>query len=159
MYIHAVCVHAQSCPTLWDPTDGSPPGSSVQGVSQVRILKWVVISYFRGSSRLKDRTRVSSISCIWQADSLPLFATLWTAAHQAPPPWDPPGKNTGVGSHFLLPLRHLGSIMCTHRCLNKWINKILMVFDSITGDFFSVLKYRSWRKFTFASAYKTPSPS
>ena len=36
----------QSCPTLCDPTDGSPPGSSVPGILQARILKWVAISFF-----------------------------------------------------------------------------------------------------------------
>ena len=40
----------QSCPTLCDPTDGSPPGSSVPGILQVRILKWVAIPF---SSALK----------------------------------------------------------------------------------------------------------
>ena len=48
---------AQSC--LCDPTDCSPPGSSVHGILQARILEWVAISYPRGSFRLRDRTRVS----------------------------------------------------------------------------------------------------
>ena len=38
---------AQSCPTLWDPMDGSPPGSSVRGILQARILDWVVICFSR----------------------------------------------------------------------------------------------------------------
>ena len=42
---------AQSCPTLCDPLDCSPPGSSVHGILQARILEWVVISFSRGSSR------------------------------------------------------------------------------------------------------------
>ena len=42
--------HAPSCPTLCDPMDCSPPGSSVHGIFQARILEWVSISYFRGSS-------------------------------------------------------------------------------------------------------------
>ena len=41
---------AQSCPTLWDPVDRSPPGSSVHGILQARILEWVAISFSRGSS-------------------------------------------------------------------------------------------------------------
>ena len=40
----------QSCPTLCDPIDSSPLGSSVHGISQAKILEWVVISYSRGSS-------------------------------------------------------------------------------------------------------------
>ena len=41
---------AQSCPTLCDPMDCSPPGSSVHGILQARILEWVAISFSRGSS-------------------------------------------------------------------------------------------------------------
>ena len=46
----AAAAVAQSCPTLCDPVDGSPPGSSVHGISQARILAWVPISYCRDSS-------------------------------------------------------------------------------------------------------------
>ena len=41
---------AQSCPTLCDPMDCSPPCSSVHGILQARILEWVAISFSRGSS-------------------------------------------------------------------------------------------------------------
>ena len=50
---------AQSCLTLCDPVDCSPPGSSVHGILQARILKWVAISSSRGSSQPRDRTHVS----------------------------------------------------------------------------------------------------
>ena len=63
-----VCVyifaHALSCLTLCYPMDSSPLGSSVQGIFKVRILEWVAISYSRGSSRLRDQTHVSYISCV-----------------------------------------------------------------------------------------------
>ena len=62
----------QSCPTLCDPTDGSPPGSSVPGILQARTLEWVAISFCNACMH------ASWFSCIW------LWATLWTAAHQAP---------------------------------------------------------------------------
>ena len=52
---------AQSCPTLCDPMDCSLPGSLVHGILQARILKWVSISFSRGSSRPSDRTQVSCI--------------------------------------------------------------------------------------------------
>ena len=55
------CLVAKSCPTLYNPTDSSPPGSSVPGISQARILEWVDISFSRGSSRSRDRIRVSCI--------------------------------------------------------------------------------------------------
>ena len=51
-----------ACPTLWDPTDCSPPGSRAPGIFQARILEWVAISFCRGSSQPKDRKRVSYVS-------------------------------------------------------------------------------------------------
>ena len=59
---------AQSCPTLCDPMDCSLRGSSVHGIFQARVLEWVSISFSRGSSQPRDRTRVS---CIAGADALP----------------------------------------------------------------------------------------
>ena len=50
---------AQSFPTLCDPTDCSPPGFSIHGILQARILEWVAIPFSRGSSRPRDRTQVS----------------------------------------------------------------------------------------------------
>ena len=52
---------AQSCLTLCDPMDCSLPGSSVHGIFQARILEWVTISFSRGTSWPRDRTRVSGI--------------------------------------------------------------------------------------------------
>ena len=52
----------QSCPTLCDPMDCSPPGSFVHGIPQARILAWVAISFFKGSSQTRDRTQVSNIA-------------------------------------------------------------------------------------------------
>ena len=59
-----VCVCGQSYPTLCDPTDCSPPCSSVHGIFQARILEWVAISYSGGSSLPRDLTCVSWVSCI-----------------------------------------------------------------------------------------------
>ena len=56
-----VCVCAQSYPTLCDSMDCSPPGSSVHGVSQPRILEWVTISFSRGSPWPRNRTCTSCI--------------------------------------------------------------------------------------------------
>jgi len=53
---------AQSCPTLCDPVDCSPPGSSVHGILQARILEWAAISFSRRPSRPRDRTQVSCIT-------------------------------------------------------------------------------------------------
>ena len=66
----------QSCPTLCDPIDGSPPGSPVPGILQARTLEWVAISL---SSARKWKVKVKLLSRVR------LVATPWTAAHQAPP--------------------------------------------------------------------------
>ena len=52
-------VSAQSCLTIYDPMDGSLPGSSVHGILQARILEWVAIPFSRGSPRPRDQTQVS----------------------------------------------------------------------------------------------------
>ena len=65
----------QSCPTLHDPIDGSPPGSPVPGILQARTLEWVAISF---SNAWKWKVKVKSLSCVW------LSLTPWTAAYQAP---------------------------------------------------------------------------
>ena len=72
--IKEMCVHAkplQSCLTLWDPVDYSPPGSSVQGILQARRLEWVAMSSSRGSSQPRDQTQASCL-LHWQVSSLPL---------------------------------------------------------------------------------------
>ena len=53
---------AQSCLTLCDPVDCSPPGSSTYGILQARILEWVAISFTGGSSQPRDGTQVSRIA-------------------------------------------------------------------------------------------------
>ena len=52
------CVLAQSRPILCDPMDCSPPGSSVCGIFQARILEWIVISFSRGSPQPRDQTHI-----------------------------------------------------------------------------------------------------
>ena len=62
---HAFCgggLVAQSYPTLCDPMDCSPRGSSVLGISQARILEWVTISFSRGSSQPRDLTHISCVA-------------------------------------------------------------------------------------------------
>ena len=66
----------QSCPTLCNPRDGSPPGSPAPGILQARTLEWVAISF---SNAWKWKGKVKSLSRVW------LLQTPWTAAYQAPP--------------------------------------------------------------------------
>ena len=87
LYSIALCIHLyaaaaaakslQSCPTLCDPIDGSPPGSPVLGIFQARTLEWVSIAF---SNAGKWKVKVKSFSRVQ------LFATPWTAAYQAPLP-------------------------------------------------------------------------
>ena len=81
-YIHKMCIYhfglvfstnelmctraqlLQSCPTLCDPMDWGPPGSSVHGILQTRILEWVAMPCTRGSSQPRDQTHVFCVSCI-----------------------------------------------------------------------------------------------
>ena len=75
-WVGAAAKSLQSCPTLCDPIDGSPPGSPVPGILQARTLEWVAISF---SNAWKWTVKVKSLSRVR------LLATPWSAAHQAPP--------------------------------------------------------------------------
>ena len=95
-HIHAFCCCCcQVASVVSDsvqPIDGSPPGSPIPGILQARTLEWVAISF---SNAWKRKVKVKSLSRVW------LLATPGTAAHQAPPSMDFPGKSTGVGCHCL----------------------------------------------------------
>ena len=89
VFLPAAAKSLQSCPTLCDPIEGSPPGYPVPGILQARTLEWVAISI---SNAWKWKVKVKLLSHVRPS------ATPWTAAFQAPPhPWDFPGKSTGVG--------------------------------------------------------------
>ena len=84
-----VKVKVKSCPTLCDPVDSSPPGSSIHGISQARILEWVAASFSRGPSWPRDWT---CTSCVFCTDRWTLYhCNLWEARFQ----------NTQAGCHFL----------------------------------------------------------
>ena len=74
--VAAAAKSLQSCPTLCDARDGSPPGCPIPGILQARTLEWVSISF---SSAWNWKVKVKSFSHVW------LCATPWTVAHQAPP--------------------------------------------------------------------------
>ena len=76
-YIAAAAAKShQSCPTLCDPIDGSPPGSPEPGSLQARTLEWVAISF---SNAWKWKVKAKSLGRVW------LLVTPWTAAYQALP--------------------------------------------------------------------------
>ena len=92
---------AQACPTLCNPMDYSPPGSSVHGILQARKLKWIAMPSSRGSSQPRDWTRVS---CPARR-----FFNVWATrkAHEywnrlpCPPPEDLPNPGIEWGSPAL----------------------------------------------------------
>ena len=75
IYTYICCLVAKSCTTLCDTMDCSPLGSSVRGISQVKTLEWIAISFWRGSSQPRDQTLTSCISkrilYHWAAIGLP----------------------------------------------------------------------------------------
>ena len=76
LLMNAAAKSLQSCPTLCDPIDSSPPGSPVPWILQARTLEWVAIS-FSNASKWKVKVKLLS--------HIRLLATPWTTAYQAPP--------------------------------------------------------------------------
>ena len=59
--LSVVVLFTKPCLALCDPTNCSPPGSSIHGILQARVLEWVAISFSRGSSQPRDQTRISCV--------------------------------------------------------------------------------------------------
>jgi len=84
----------QSCPTLCDPIDGSPPGSAIPGILQARTLEWVAISFSNAWSEKWKWSRSVVSDSSWPHGLQPT-----RLLH----PWDFPGKSTGSGCHWNVP--------------------------------------------------------
>ena len=119
----------QSCPTLCDPIDGSPPGSPVPGILQARTLEWVAISFSNG---WKWKVKVKSLSRVR------LLATPWIAAYQAPPSMGFSRQEYWSGVPLPSPYTNLG------RAINKFLVLSCPEFhtekhgESITSNAFSL---------------------
>ena len=94
VYVSAAAAKSlQSCRTLCDPIDSSPPGSPVPGILQARTPEWVAIGFssaWKWKVKVKSLSRVRLLSTPWtEAYQAPrrvrLLATPWTEAYQAPP--------------------------------------------------------------------------
>ena len=118
--IHTAAELPQSCLTLWDPIDGSPPGSPVPGILQARTLEWVAISF---SNAWKWKVKGKSFSRVW------LFVTPWTTAYQAPLSMGFSRQWSGVPSPS--PRR----FMKTSNLGNLWRYTILRIISSIKTMF------------------------
>ena len=121
----------QSCRTLCDPIDGSPPGSPVPGILQARVLEWVAISF---SNAWKGKVKGKSLTCVR------LLATPWTAAYQAPPSMGFPRQEYWSG----VPLPSLINMLLTHygENLSNWFNisvPVSSIIDSVQLIFISFL--------------------
>ena len=103
----------QSCPTLCDPIDSSPPGSPVPGILQARTLEWVAISF---SNAWKWKVKMKSLSRVQPS------ATPWTAAFQAPPSMGFSRQEYWSG----LPLPSLSGILGRHKHSDHSKKKIII---------------------------------
>ena len=116
----------QSCPTLCDPIDGSPPGSPVPGVLQTRTLEWVAIAF---ANAWKWKVKVKLLSRVR------LFATPWTAAYQAPPSMGFSRQEYWSGLPLPSPSQRLLAYICTLvvQFVSKY-SKTLGFFQMKTGE-------------------------
>ena len=133
----------QSCPTLCNPMDCSPPGFSVHGILQARTLEWVAISF---SKAWKWKVKVKSLSRVW------LFVTPWTAAHQA--------SLSITNSQSLHKLRPIRLVMpLSHLSLCYSIFHLALIFPSIrVFSNESVLHIMAWGQSIGASASASVLP-
>ena len=110
----------QLCPTLCDPTDGSPPGAPVPGILQARTLEWAAISF--SNAWQWSRSVVSDSSRPHGLQPIRLLH-----------PWDFPGKSTGAGCHCLLHNNPLGWIFTPQTY--RWGNRFPGVRSILTSPF------------------------
>ena len=93
IWVVVCCWVAKSCPNILWPRDYNPPGSSIHGISQARVVEWVATSFSRGSPWPRNRTHIPCIgrrilyhwaSCAMVSHShVRLFVIPWTVACQA----------------------------------------------------------------------------
>ena len=132
MFAATAAKSLQSCLTLCNHIDGSPPGSPVSRILQARKLEWVAISF---SKAWKWKVKVKLLSRVW------LLVTPWTAAYQAPPSMGFSRQEYWSG----LPLEIL-----------KWYYVNLSPSNS---DFRSNIGYRKWSQLLSSSVTEEERPN
>ena len=130
----------QSCLTLCDPREGSPPGSPIPGILQARTLEWVAISF---SNAWKWKVKGKLLSLVW------LLVTPWTAAYQAPPSMGFSRQEYWSGVPLPSPsaIYELVKEKEEHNTLAKWHPHLFAPGAIFMSDFFPkrhVLKKESW---------------
>ena len=123
LYFLLIAKSLQSCPTLCDPMDRSPPGSPFPGILQARTLEWVAISF---SNARKWKVKVKWLNRIR------LLATPWTAAHQAPPSMGFSRQEYWSGCHCLLHFHWLSGI-------KLYFEYVLCLCDTYFTIIFSII--------------------
>ena len=139
--VYYLCLVAESCPTLWDLMDCSPPGSSAHGILQARILEWVAIPFSRDLPNREIEPKFPAL----QANSLPS---------------EPPGKSKNTGGcnlsllQWIFPTQELnqGLLHCrqilyqlsyqesdTSFHVSTWLSDSAGVFDQ---NFFQMFLWR-----------------
>ena len=135
----------QSCPTLCDPIDGSPPGFPDPGILQARVLEWVAISF---SNKWKWKVKGKSLSRVQ------LLATPWTAAYQAPPSMGFSRQEYLVNINWIFTVfQHLPMVRTLYwvpllilYCLNNpWDGTIFPFTDKINLKMFKWSKFSQWK--------------
>ena len=137
--VAAAAKSLQSCPTLCDPRDGSPPGSPVPGILQARTPEWVAISF---SNAWKWKVKGKSLSRVR------LLVSPWTAADQASPSmWSRQEYWSGVPSPHILP--NLDELLCQielcflFSCLillvRQFLNAVTSLFIFLHGKIYFLL--------------------
>ena len=120
----------QSRPTLCNLMDYGPPGSSVHGIFQARILEWVAVSFSRGFSRLKDQTHVSYFSCVDRQifflllvpPGKPIYTHFSLNIQPCPRTWLTPKRLILFGDHVCL--RRKRSPVPLHRGYLFWLEEL-----------------------------------
>ena len=112
-----VCWVAQLCLTLCDPMDCSPPGSSVHGIVQAKILEWVAIPSSRGSSQPRNQTQVSCIAGE--------FFTIWATRGALLKPWNTKFVVLVTTNHkMVLPAEDSPGVMCMNIKAEKYRTQV-----------------------------------
>ena len=121
----------QSCPTLCDPIDSSPPGSAVPGILQATTLEWIAISF---SNAWKWKVKAKSLSRVR------LFVTPWTAVHQAPPSMGFSRQEYWSGVPLPSP------ILAFYFLIFAYQNILMNLYSSYNGSWIWKLEKKTWER-------------